>query len=465
LVLGLFVDIQESRQPGGLLYPLWPAPTATPTPLPPMSDGFNVAVAQFAALDATGQLTVTEESRELSDWLYRAISTERDRLPSALAFGLRGPDEVEAVFGTDRDARAADAQQVAASHNASILIYGLVTVGDGSRHVEPEFYVSDASFDYGSEVAGPDRLGKAVPFEPPLDSPQKAAINESLFARNQVLQHVVAGLAYYFLERYDEAWASFRQAALVQGWQAEEGKEVVYLLMGAAKLKLYNTQVADVEHLSQALDALAEARRLNPNYARSYLGLGSVALLQAVRDEEQGLDQEKLVEARGWYSASLSVPEQPALAYVPAKAYFGLGQVYLKGYEHRLPGWSPGQARRYLERVIAAYEVEHAPDLIWFAGRAHALLGRLAGDAGDWKGMSSACHEAIELLNSLPGNSQQITIARYWTWVAWAEERSGHLEAARDAYFRAIQVGKDVVPPEELDGWQIEVERLEKGAP
>jgi tetratricopeptide (TPR) repeat protein len=487
LVLGLFVDIQESRQPGGLLHPLWPAPTATPTPLPPMSDGFNVAVAQFAALDATGQLTVTQESRDLSDWLYRSISAERDRLPPALAFGLRGPDEVEAVFGTDRDARAADAQQLARRHNASILIYGLVTAGDDGHRVEPEFYVSDASFDYGSEVAGPDRLGKAVPFEPPLDNPQKAAINESLFARNQVLQHVVAGLAYYYLERYEVAWARFRQAALVPGWQAEEGKEVVYLLMGAAQLDLYESQVdckevvyplmgaaqldldeshvAGVGHLSHALDAFAEAHRLNPGYARSYLGLGSVALRQAVRDEEEGLDQEKLIEARGWYSASLSVPDQPALAYVSTKAYFGLGQVYLKGYEHRLPGWSPSQARRYLERVVTAYEEKRAPDLIWFAGRAHALLGRLAGDAEDWAEMSSACREAIELLNSLPGSSQQITIARYWTWVAFAEEKDGHLEEARDAFWQAIQVGRDLVCPEELATWQKCLSLLEKGVP
>ncbi len=466
LILGLSVDVREARQPGGLLYALWPAATATPAPLPPMGGGFNVAVAEFGALDETGQLTVTQESWELSTWLYQAIKAERDRLPAAQTFEIRGPEQVRAVLGKDAEARAADAKRVAGQHNATLLIYGLVIGGDGSYHVEPEFYVSDAAFGYGSEVAGPDRLGLAVPFEPPLDQPGTlGGINETLDARVRALRHLVDGLGLYYLERYQEAWAAFRQAALVDGWLDREGKEVVYLLMGAARLKLYDTQEPDVEHLRQAADSFAKALELNQAYARSYLGLGSVALLQAVRDEETGVDEEKLLEARKWYSDSLDVPDQPGSAYVPVKAYFGLGQVYLKGHEHRLPGWSGEQARRYLERVIAAYEETPTQDLVWFAGHAHALLGRLAGDVEDWAGMSSACREAISLLSTLPDRSQQVTVARYWTWVAFAEEQQGQLDAARDAYWQAIQVGQNAVSPAEVGAWQSELDRLEKGVP
>ena len=466
LVLSLSLDIQAARQPGGLLYPIWPAPTATPTPLPPMSEGFNVAVAEFASLDAAGQLAVTEESRELSDWLYRAIKAERDRLPATQTFEIRGPDQVRAVWGTDPDARAANAKGIAAQHNATLLIYGLVIAGDNGYRVQPEFHIQDSAFGYGSEVAGADRLGIAVPFEPPLGQPGTlVGINETLDARAQALRHLVAGLDFYYLERYDEAWAAFRQAELLPGWQAEEGKEVVYLLMAAARLRQYNTQEADVRYLSEALDALAEARQLNPDYARSYLGLGQVALLQAVHDEEAGVDGEKLVEARGWYSASLAAPDQPESAHVPVKAHFGLGQVYLKGYEHGLPGWSAEEARRHLEQVVAAYEQERDPDLVWLAGNATALLGLLAGAERDWTGMSADCREAIDLLSSLPAGSQQATIAQYWTWVARAEEEAKNLEAARDALWQAIQAGKDVVPREELETWQNKLDGLEKGTP
>jgi hypothetical protein len=474
LVLGLSVDIQEARQPGGLLHALWPAPTATPsplptpTPIPPMASGFNVAVAPFTALEATGQLTVTQEAWELSNWLYESIKAERDQLLAvspALAFDIQGPDLVEVVLGKDRDTRAANAVQIAARHNATILIYGIIASGEDGYYVEPEFYISDASFGYGSEVAGPDRLGQAVSYEPPLDASGKFEINQRLFARNQVLRHVVAGLAHLYVGDYDNAWSQFRRARSVEGWQDDEGKEVVYLLMGAARLKQYNTQVTDEKHLGEALDAFAEAYQLNSDYARSYLGLGGVALLQAVRDEEAGVDEEKLIEARGWYSASLGAPDQPTSAYVPARAYYGLGQVYLKGYEHRLPDWSSDKARRNLERVVAAYEQERAPDLIWFAGRAHALLGWLAGDGQDWAGMSAAYRQAIELLNTLPGRSQQSTIARYWSWVAFAEERDEHVEATLEAYWQAIQIGQGVVPREQLESWQNELDRLEKGAP
>lgn len=473
LLLGVVLDIQDARQPGGPLHALWPAPTATATPLPPMSEGFNVAVAQFPALDATGQLTVTEETRELSDWLYRAIKAERDRLPAAQTFELRGPDDVRPVEGVDPDTRDADARELAQQHNATLLIYGLVGSDAGGYWVQPSFTVLDEAFGYGSEVGGPERLGLPVPFEPPLSQPGTlGSINTTLDARVQALGHVVAGLGFFYQERCEEAWAAFRQAALVPGWQAEEGKEVVYLLMGAARLKQYNTQEDDARYLADAADAFAEALRLNSKYARSYLGLGSVALLQAVRAGASRPDEEKLLEARGWYLASLQAADQPASAFVPVRANFGLGEVYLEGSEN-LPGWPGAEARRYLEQVVAAYQEERdarepepvPPELIWFAGNATALLGRLDGAAGNWAGMSAACRQGIELLNSLPGRSQQVTIARYWSWVARAEEKVENLKFAQDALWQAIQLGNGLVSQEELERWQNDLNRLEKGTP
>lgn len=440
--------------------------------LPPMPSGFNVVVAAFAMLDASGRTTSTDDTKELSVWLFEAIKRETDQLPASLRINVRGPDEVGIIPGEDRDTRAANAARVAARHNATILIYGVVTAGDNGYQVEPEFYVSDQSFGYGSEVAGPDRLGQPVPFTLPLEPSERMDINEKLNARTQALQHLVAGLAYFYTGRYDEARAKFQRAADVEVWRPEEGKETAFLLVGQANLRLYD-QEGDAAQRSQALseafEAFAQASQLNPDYARCYLGLGAVVFQQArIRDSEGNLsgraDETKLIEAREWYSTSLIAPDQPASAYVPVRAAYGLGQVHLEGFEQGFPGWSGAEAWQFFEQVTTAYEAEKVPDLAWFGGHAHAHLGRLAGHNRDWQTMSSEYRKAIDILSSLPGDSPRNWTARYWTWVAFAEEKLNRLNVARDAYREAIRLGEGNVPPKELEDWQDHLDRLEKGA-
>ena len=250
--------------------------------------------------------------------------------------------------------------------------------------------------------------------------------------------------------------------------EPEEGKEVIYLLMGAAQLELYQTakeEERDLWQLAQATDAFAQAYALDHDYARSYLGLGGVALLQATPNlNECDIDGEKLAEAGAWYSASLSASDQPASAYVPVKAAYGLAQAHLVGYQCRIPGWSGEQSRDYLKQVIAAYEDErHPPDLIWLAGHAHALLGRLANLERNWSEMLFECDAAIELLEDVPGKPPTDSIAQYWAWLALAEEMLGNFDAAQDSYRQAIQIGTGTVERKFLDAWQAELDRLEKG--
>jgi tetratricopeptide (TPR) repeat protein len=427
-----------------------------------MPSGFNLGVAEFAQLDATGHPTSSEVAREVSDWLFEAIRNETSQLPAALRINSRGPGDIGIVPGRDRDARAASAAEVAARHNATILVYGAVSAGDSEVQVGPEFYVSDRSFGYGCEVAGPDRLGKPVTTTLPFDPNSTMDVNERLRGRVAALRHLVSGLGYYYVGSYEEAWAKFRRAADVSSWEPEEGQEVVYMLMGAADLELYD-QTRDLDPLARAADSFARAYQLNRDYARCYLGLGTVAFQQAVSHSEPGVDAEKLLEAAGWYSQSLKASDQPDSAHISVRADYCLGQVYLAGYEGQVPGWSGEQAARYFEQVIAAYDQQRTPDLVWFAGYAYALLGRLAGLEEDWPEVSARCHQAIDLLEDIPHNPSRASIARYWSWIAVAEEQQDQPGAARDAYRQAIQQGTGVVSLEELQGWQSELDRLEKG--
>jgi tetratricopeptide (TPR) repeat protein len=434
---------------------------------PPMPDGFNVAVAEFVEQDTNGTLAVTKDSRTLSDWLFEAVKKESEQLPASLKFAVRGPSQIGSIAGADNACKAAK------SHNATILIYGVITATDGGYQVRPEFCVNDKSFGYGSEVAGPDRLGQPVPYAPPLSEPGTLkGINEKLDTRLSVLQHMVKGLAYYYVSDYDSALSEFRQAADDPNWSPKEGQEVVYSLIGAAQLHrdyLGAPPEQRNEILQNASDSFARARQLNPNYARSYLGLGSIALQQAMIDPNH-IDEEKLIEAYSWYSRSLSSTDQLPASNVPIKAALGLGQIHLAGYTNQLLGWSADQARSNFTQVISAYEANPSPDLAWLAGHAYCELGYLAGlENGDWPTMSTQCHKAVDVLKSMPGNPPLNWIARYWSWIGRAEKNGQHIEAAKNAYREAVKIGKGLVgssqhavSAEELAEWQAALDQLEQ---
>ena len=70
----------------------------------PMAAGFNVAVARFTAADAAAQQACMTGQTELGDWLYDAV-TQKLETPSSVPSHMRGPAEVGAITGADREAR------------------------------------------------------------------------------------------------------------------------------------------------------------------------------------------------------------------------------------------------------------------------------------------------------------------------------------------------------------------------
>jgi tetratricopeptide (TPR) repeat protein len=430
--------------------------------IPPMDDGFNVAVAEFTMLGEDGQAAVTELSEDVSRLFYDALEIEVTNMRSASRPRIRGPEDIGPVRGDDPVARNLNAAEVASRHNASILVYGVVTSGSNGHAVSLEFYVPDEAFGYGSEAAGPNRLGLPIPFTPPLDSDK----NEKLGARVEALRSIVSGLLEFSEGRYEKAWADFKWATDIGAWLPEEGKEVAWLLMGASKLRAYDC-ATDSDHLSLAWTAFNEARELNPEYARSYLGLGAAVLEKAKihnGGKLVGVDEGKLIDAEGFYLTSLSAPDQPALAYVPARAASGLGQVHLLGFEWGLPGWSGQEAWDAFQQVVAEYEAAGQPsDLAWLAAGAHAQLGRLAGHNGDWDTMLDECRTAIRIWSDLPPGSAEKWIARYWSAIGIAQRELGNIDDARHALEQAIEIGTGTVSEDELQAWRIKLAELGEG--
>ena len=79
-----------------LIYPFYPLPTLTPAPL---SEGFNIGVAQFTTLDSA---VSGEEAHDLSNWVYEILrgQIENELAPeSPVAVHFLGPEEIGQIDG------------------------------------------------------------------------------------------------------------------------------------------------------------------------------------------------------------------------------------------------------------------------------------------------------------------------------------------------------------------------------
>ena len=148
---------------------------------PALSEGFNVVVAEFVEIDENGRIHRTEQAQEISEELFRIIEQETAQLPSTLRVQLRPPNLVGIIKGETANERADNAEKNRCkTQKRTILIYGVISIKEGEQHLELEFYVSDESFGYGSEVAGPDRLGKPIGLADNLSPKEQFELNEEL---------------------------------------------------------------------------------------------------------------------------------------------------------------------------------------------------------------------------------------------------------------------------------------------
>jgi tetratricopeptide (TPR) repeat protein len=263
-----------------------PSPTPTATPVPgKMTGAFKVAVAQFGALDENQQVTPNEEAAQLSGWLYQTLEREyRDQLDiPGLELWHDSPQLQEEqhviiglVEGNDEPARTSAAEAMAHRLNADVVIYGYLAPGGNPRDLILDFYISpdlefspDLSRDI-DPVVGRHRLGSPIPVQLPLSTLAGLEANERLSVRTKALAWLTIGLA-FDLVNPTRALEIFHQAEeRLQDWPDEHGsgKEILYFFIGQEELLLGNDDSAE--------DYFRKALAIEPQYARSLIGLGSV---------------------------------------------------------------------------------------------------------------------------------------------------------------------------------------------
>jgi tetratricopeptide (TPR) repeat protein len=155
--------------------------------------------------------------------------------------------------------------------------------------------------------------------------------------RALILTSFTFGLIKLFAEEYDEAIAYFeRTIELVDENDVEVNAEVFHFYIGRClsakasdEFKSYNFEAAK-EYERQAIEKYALATKINPGYALAYVGMGHAYFSLATKDSRvaQPDKLDLLDKATRHYEQARDIAFKERTfreAYVPMKAYIGLG--------------------------------------------------------------------------------------------------------------------------------------------
>ena len=337
-----------------------------------MDGAFNIAVAAFDVLE-DGKSKPSEDGERLANFVYNELLREKDAYPLGNVV-IWGPDKVGRVSGAEALTRDQEARLKAQKIGANVLLYGVLEDSDTLRLV-PEFYISELGFSDALELTGNYPLGNEIAIDPRVfENPViQNQLSENVSARSKVSSLFTIGLFHYALRNYKSAYDTFLMANEVPGWSENEGKEIIYLFIGNAAIKLseYDDAIQWFEH----------ATKNDPYYARAYIGLGETYYQQAIRPlcDEPHVDKALLTQAIAKYQEGLNALTQNPHADVPEKAHFGIGGSTLMMSEAWL-GSADGnlleQAESELRMVTDSYETGNVV-FTELAAQAYGQLGLL----------------------------------------------------------------------------------------
>ncbi len=366
-----------------------------------MTGDFRIAVASMAVEGGVGQ---DDQGSEFARGIFGRLQTELSELPGIT---LWGPDWAGRVDGATPEDRATQAAQIAEKIDASVVVYGVVDTLNQVWRVTPEFYIKETDFSEAEEIGGPHGMTPVV--LEGAGAMDRTRVSRQFTERTLVLSQVFEGLFAYLERDYKKALSIFESVEASPGREA--GGKVLYLLMGntAGKLSLQEAatdSLAAPWHLEKARTSYNEALALDAEYARAYVGLGSVSYLQALdRYRSTGLpadaDTALLTQAIRFYQRAGQAGNQPPLAHIPAKVQFGLGSSYLMRFRAGGEDAYREQAIDAFEAVVAAYE-DGDKRVRELAGEAHGRLALIADLSGERDEAITAYERAAALLNTVP---------------------------------------------------------------
>jgi tetratricopeptide (TPR) repeat protein len=410
----------------------------------PMRGGFNVAVAEFSAIDDQNRSIDAQRARELAQAVFTSLDQQIHAASGegmALSIEVRAPERTGGIEGATREARAWQAEQRAREIGADLVVYGMVRTTRDATTFTPEFYLAPTKLQGAEELVGQYEFGS--PIASGGDFTRNSAtfddLRRKLLARARALEEFAYGIGRYERNEFDKA-ADHLVRAEQQGWDDRDGKEVLYTLAGFA-----TGRKGDLEGASAYF---ARALSVNPDYARARMGAAEMLFQRVGARRECAADQTDVAglrEALRGFEAARGAALQPADSNIQPKVTFGYGQVYLcLSLARQEDDWAAAEAQ--FRAVAAEYESgnKRLKDL---AAEAHYLLGFIAmlrpnvGEATNTTARYGAAMDEYTLAIDLSLRPDRK--AFFNRMLAYAHCRLGEWDAAADVLQTAISLEPD----------------------
>jgi tetratricopeptide (TPR) repeat protein len=314
-----------------------------------MTGAFNLAVAEFGQLDASGRVSSSATGQLISQRLYEGLKIELGSLSPADRANFQPQvwqDSLDItqkrvtigiIPGDTPQARWTAACALAKSINASVVIYGNLPPNSSGADFIPEFALCDNAglrVDV-DELVGAHQLIQGLPPQliAQLGSPDAAlAVNIKMNTWSGDLSLFCIGIMYDLQGLPGQALAVFQQARSQLQPSAGSGGEVLYFFIGREELTLASSATGAERdtHLANAQAAFNQSLTLDPTYARAHIGLGGVyfsrAQLQTAQTRLQSPDMANTFKE---YNAALAdAPISPG-ALLDVKARLSLASAWI----------------------------------------------------------------------------------------------------------------------------------------
>jgi tetratricopeptide (TPR) repeat protein len=339
---------------------VWPKPPVQ------LEGDLNIAVARF---DGTG---AHRSSGGLEFSFFRALERDLSHRRGTLEIEVGSPDDMGGI-GEEPAAFASRARQLAADHNADMVVYGVLDTDDVESTFRPQFFLAPERLRGAEELAGPYALGAPIRVEgDAVENPvARAAMRIGLTARASALTELLIGLGYNEIRRRRQAIEHFKAASESVAWD-RRGRALLFQLIGNSRGAQGN--------LRSAVQNYRSALQVQPGYARALFGLAEVEYQRARGDCSRATARpRRLARASKAYAAVSSAPLQPALPLarrvLATKVALGIARIDFCAGRAGITG-RLGDAQSGLESIID--DGSSVPELREQVAQAYAYLGYIA---------------------------------------------------------------------------------------
>jgi tetratricopeptide (TPR) repeat protein len=248
---------------------------------------FNIAVAEFGEMGADGQIRESNIGQQISGWAVNYLREAVTDDPNILVWPFDGN-----IFNRTRVALVTPetAEVIAHDINAHLLLYGYVDTRETPAQLVLKFWIAPQAKYRFEDIQGSFSVGDPIRVVD-MDNPG-ISVQSDLGKQASALAWIGIGLAQEQEGNSEDALRSFQRAV-----DLAPQSEVLQFFLGREYLFLTgNPTIYWDEYMQAAEEAFKNSISLNDRYARAYIGLGSVYLKQAAMMQDIAVATEKSVD-------------------------------------------------------------------------------------------------------------------------------------------------------------------------